>query len=332
MCTAITFSCRNLYFGRTLDLERTYGEEVVISPRKFSFSFLEKPAIEYHNAIIGMAHVSDGYPLYYDAVNEAGLCMAGLNFPGFAQYGNSIPGKDNIASFEFIPWVLGQCENISDTRKLLLQLQLINKPFSTNLPPTPLHWIIADRAECITVEAMADGIHVHENPVGVLTNNPPFDNQMLQLCNYMHLSPSPPENHFSKDFELKPYSRGMGAIGLPGDLSSQSRFVRAVFTKLNSLCEEDESVSQFFHILDSVSQARGSCRLADGSCVATQYASCCDASQGIYYYTTYSNRRICAVELHKANLEINRLLRFPLETEQDILFLNQGSMLPNRQE
>lgn len=322
MCTAITFSKKDFYFGRTLDLERNYGEEVVISPRNFPIPFLAGPTLDRHHAIIGMAHVSNGYPLYYDAVNEAGLCMAGLNFPGFAQYMTSMEGRDNVASFEFIPWVLGLCSSVEEVRKMLPRLRLTGRSFSPELPATQLHWIIADRAECITVEALTDGIKVYENPVGVLTNNPPFDDQMFQLRNYMHLSPDPPHNHFSPDIELEPYSWGMGAIGLPGDLSSQSRFVRAAFTKLNSLCSEEESVSQFFHILDSVNQTKGCCRLQDGNCEMTQYTSCCNVSRGIYYYTTYGNRRISAVDMHREDLEGNRLFRFPLVTGEDIRFLN----------
>ena len=324
MCTAITFSRKDFYFGRTLDLERSYGEEVVVSPRNFPFPFRRMPSLEQHYAIIGMAHVADGFPLYYDAVNEAGLCMGGLNFPGFAHYRQYSEGKDNVASFEFISWVLGQCSDMADVRKLLPQLQLTETPFSPELPPTPLHWIIADRSECVTVEALADGIRVHKNLIGVLTNNPPFDDQMFQLRNYMHLSPNPPHNHFSPDVDLTPYSRGMGAIGLPGDLSSQSRFVRAAFTKLNSLCTEEESISQFFHILDSVNQTRGCCRLEDGSCEITQYTSCCNVTQGIYYYTTYGNRRISAVNMHREDLETERLYRFPLVLGEDIRFLNGG--------
>ena len=322
MCTSITFSRKDFYFGRTLDLERCYGEEVVITPRNFPIPFRLRPSLNRHYAIIGMAHVSGGYPLYYDAVNETGLCMAGLNFPGFAQYKTGTEDKENVACFEFIPWVLGLFSSVKDVREQLPHMQLTGTSFSPELSTTQLHWIIADRTECITVETLADGMKVHENPVGVLTNNPPFDDQMFQLRNYMHLSPNPPHNHFSSDVDLKPYSRGMGAIGLPGDLSSQSRFVRAAFTKLNSLCTEEESVSQFFHILDSVCQTQGCCRLGDGSCEITQYTSCCNASQGIYYYTTYGNRRISAVDLHREDLEENRLFRFPLVIGEDIRFLN----------
>ena len=251
--------------------------------------------------------------------------MAGLNFPESAVYRQKQRGMENIGAFEFIPWVLGRFSSVEDVREQLPYLRLTGAPFSSELPTTQLHWIIADKTECITVETLTEGLKVHENPVGVLTNNPPFDDQMFQLRNFMHLSPNPPHNHFSPDVDLKPYSRGMGAIGLPGDLSSQSRFVRAAFTKLNSLCAEEESISQFFHIMDSVNQTRGCCRLEDGSCEITQYTSCCNASRGIYYYTTYGNRRISAVDLHREDLEGSQLLRFPLVTGEDIRFINSAN-------
>lgn len=322
MCTAITLPMNNLYFGRTLDLDRSYGEEIVITPRNFPLPFRHRAPLCEHHAMIGMAHVSDGYPLYYDAINEKGLCIAGLNFPKFAHYQDATANRENISSFEFIPWVLGLCGSIQELRERLPHLQLTNDAFSSTLQTTPLHWIIADKAKCITVEAMADGLHVYENTIGVLTNSPSFSEQMFQLQNYMHLSPDPPQNRFHSSVDLQPYSRGMGAIGLPGDLSSQSRFVRAAFTKLNSLCSDEDSIIQFFHIMETVSQTRGCCRLQSGSCEITLYTSCCNASKGIYYYTTYSNRRISAVDLNRENLDRHELIRFPLLLDEDIHFIN----------
>ncbi len=325
MCTAITFSGKDFYFGRTLDLERTYGEEVVITPRNFPLNLRHETTIAQHLAIIGIAHVAEGYPLYYDAVNEAGLCMAGLNFSGFAKYGKVTEGKNNIACFELIPWILSQCRNVKDVRELLESTHLTDTPFSLELPTAELHWIVADKSGCITLESVTEGLRVYENPLGVLTNNPPFEHQMYFLQNFMQVSANPPENRFAPDLELKPFSRGMGGIGLPGDLSSQSRFVRTAFTKGNSVCEDPQCVSQFFHILDTVSQTRGCCRLEDGSMPITQYTACCNASRGIYYYTTYGNRRIHAVDLHREDIEKTKLIRFPLLTEEDILHLNANT-------
>lgn len=320
MCTAITFLKNDFYFGRTLDYERGFGEEVVITPRAFPLPFRQQQTMQHHHAIIGMAHVAKGYPLYYDGVNEMGLAMAGLNFVGFAKYNGN--GRDRIAPFEFLPWVLGQCASVAQARELLRHLALTETDFSPELPAARLHWIIADKDECITVESMERGLLVYDNAAGVLTNDPPFDDQMFQLTNFMHLSPRPPQNHFSDSLDLKPYSRGMGAMGLPGDLSSQSRFVRAAFHKLNSVCADTDAVSQFFHILGSVDQPKGSCRLEDGSFEHTLYTSCCNAARGIYHYTTYGNRRITAVDMGRENLDADALIRYPLVTGEDILLQN----------
>ena len=239
-----------------------------------------------HYAIIGMAHVAEDYPLYYDAMNEKGVAMAGLNFVGNAVYSEVQPDVENIAQFEFIPWILSLCASLAEVRKLLNRINIVNTPFSEQLPLAQLHWIIADENESITVESMSDGLHIYDNPVGVLTNNPPFPQQMFQLNNYMYLSPKQPKNTFGGNLALDAYSRGMGSLGLPGDLSSSSRFVRVAFTKVNAISgeSEEESVSQFFHILGSVDQQRGCCEVTDGKYEITLYTSCCNVIKGIYYY------------------------------------------------
>ncbi len=324
MCTAVTYKTNFLYFGRTLDIERSYSEEVTITPRNYPFRFRCSKEIKNHYAIIGMAHVSQDYPLYYDAVNEYGLAVAGLNFVGNAVYRENMSDRDNIAQFELIPWVLSQCATIDEARKLIERTNIIGESFSNDLPAAQLHWIIADRSGAITVESVQEGIRVYENPVGVLTNNPTFPEQMFNLNNYMKLSPKEPENLFSDKIRLKAYSRGMGAMGLPGDWSSQSRFVRAAFVKLNSVSGESETdnVSQFFHILGSVEQQRGCCVTADGKYETTVYTSCCNCGKGIYYYTTYFNRQISAVDINKANLDAKILIRHPIINEQQIYYRN----------
>ena len=324
MCTAVTYKTKDFYFGRTLDYEFSYKEEVTVTPHNFPFHFRHMGTLQQHYAIIGMAFVQDQYPLYYDAVNEKGLGMAGLNFVGNAFFGDVVEGRDNVPVFEFIPWILSQCATVGQARELIEKINLTNEAFSAQLPCASLHWLIADREEAITVEAMADGIHVHPNPVGVLTNNPPFEQQLFRLNDFRHLSPKDPENTFSKDLELSRYSRGMGAMGLPGDLSSQSRFVRVSFVKMNSVSEETEekSVSQFFHILGAVDQQRGCCDVGKGEYEITIYTSCCNADKGIYYYTTYDNHQITAVDMHKENLDGSDLARFPLIQTQQIFRQN----------
>ena len=320
MCTAITYHTKNYYFGRNFDLEYSYHETVTITPRNYPFKFLKEKEINHHYALIGMAYVNNDYPLYYDAINEKGVGMAGLNFPDNAFYHELSTTKNNIASFEFIPWVLSQCANLEEVKKLLENLNIANLSFSKDLPASPLHWIISYKDKSLTVESVKDGLKIYDNPVGVLTNNPTFDYQMFNLNNYMNLSIEPPVNNFAPKINLGKYSRGMGALGLPGDLSSQSRFVKAVFTKMNSLSDDSESssVSQFFHILTSVEQQRGCVHMGDNKFEITIYSSCCNLDKGIYYYLTYDNHQITMVDMYKENLDSDKLISYNLITEQQI--------------
>lgn len=316
--------------GRTFDYEFSYGEEIVVTPRKYVFDFRHTDKLTTHYAMIGMAFVADGYPLYYDAVNEKGLGMAGLNFVGNAVYEDAAvnvrTNEVQVAQFEFIPWILGQCASVAEAKRKIANMRLTKTPFSDQLPAAQLHWMIADQEECIVVESMQDELHVYDNPVGVLTNNPPFPMQLFALNNYAGASRKQPANLFAENLQLDAYSRGMGALGIPGDLSSQSRFVKVAFTKLSSISgeSENESVSQFFHILGSVEQQRGCCEVADGKYEFTIYTSCCNATKGIYYYTTYNNHQITAVDMHRENLDSNQLIRYPIINEGEIRWQNGG--------
>lgn len=324
MCTALAFSTKDFYFGRNLDYEFSYGETIVIVPRNYPIEFRHKGRIDHHFAILGVAHLSNGYPLFYDAMNEKGLGMAGLNFVGNAHYSKPKRGKDNVAQFEFIPWVLSQAKNVKEAKKLLAKINITDTPFSNQFPPSELHYIIADKNECIVVESTIDGLHIYDNPAGVLTNNPPFPEQLFGLNRYMGLSSKEPENHFGKDLPLKTYSRGMGAMGLPGDLSSTSRFAKVAFTRANSVSPDDElsSVSQFFHILHSVEQQRGVAEIRENEYEITIYSTCYNAQKGICYYTSYDNHRINAIDLKRANLDAKEIISFPMNLKEDILFQN----------
>ena len=322
MCTAATYKTKDFYMGRNLDYERSYGDSIIVTPRNYPIRFKCRQSLSTHYALIGMGTVIEDYPLYYEAFNEKGLGICGLNFVGNCAFFPVTEGKENIAQYELIPFILGTCASVGEAREKLTGLNLVGIPFLPSLPLAQLHWIIADSEDCITLEISADGLHIYDNPVGVLTNNPPFPYQMFQLNNYRALGIGTPENTFGTDLDA--YSRGMGGMGLPGDLSSQSRFVRVAFTKLNSLSGSDElsSVSQFFHILGSVDQQRGLCKLGEGEFEITLYTCCCNVSKGIYYYTTYDNHQITAVDMHHEDLDGTRLVTYDQIKEQQIRMQN----------
>lgn len=324
MCTALTYQGQHFYFGRNLDLEYGYRETITVVPRNYPFRFRHVPGLDHHHAFIGMAYVQDGYPLHYEATNETGLSMVGLNFPGSARYFPPAPGKDNVSTFELIPWVLGRCATLQEVRPLLERLNITDDSFSDALPHATLHWLIADKTGAVVVESTAQGLAVYDDPVGVLTNEPPFPFHLDNLANYMALSAKPPKNQFCQSLDLKPYSRGMGAFGLPGDLSSASRFVRAAFTRSNTSAprEVTAEVVQFFHLLGSVSMCRGAVDMGDGKYEITRYSSCCDTDTGTYYYTSYENSAITAVELRHEDLDGSALVSYPMLDRPEIHLQN----------
>ncbi len=305
MCTCITYDNGDFYFGRNLDLDCSFGEKVVITPRNFPLDFRLAGRKEQHYAMIGMASAVSRFPLYAEAVNEKGLCMAGLNFPGNAYYQKPEDQGMELASFEIIAWILGNYSTVAEVKNDLEKMKIVDLAFSEKMPPAPLHWMLADREQCLVLEAVQEGLKIYENPFGVLTNNPPFEYHRLNMNNYMNLSAKSPENRFCDKLSLKPYAQGMGAVGLPGDASSASRFVRAAFLKWNSVSPQDEksNVSQFFHILDGVSMVRGSVITEAGTYDITTYSCCINTRTGAYYYKTYDDSRIRKVEMQETDLE-----------------------------
>ena len=319
MCTAISFNAASHFFGRNLDLDHCYQESVTVTPENYPFIFREARSIRQHPALIGIATVCDGYPLYYDATNEYGLSMAGLNFPGHAFYPPAVEGKSNIAPFELIPWVLCQCATTAEAKTLLQNTNIAPIPFSDRYPLTDLHWMISDSDSSLVVESVGSGLQLYDNPFHVLTNNPPFPFHAENIANYLHLDTSIAENHFLPQLTLFPHSAGGGAIGLPGDLSSVSRFIRAAFTRGNSTVpeREEEAVGQFFHLLAAVAQTKG-CVQNNQGLTKTIYSSCCDTKKGIYYYTTYENSQITAVDMHRVSKNKETVTAFPLLRSQQI--------------
>ncbi len=308
MCTAIYLKKGNGYFGRTLDYDLSYGEEVVITPRSFPFNFRNAGALNKHFAFIGTAKVAEGFPLYYDAMNEKGVYIAGLNFVGNAVYSNGGNGIVDIAQFELIPYLMCTCSSVDGVIYELSKINVTGQPFNGEMPAAQLHWFVADGERCITVEYVEGGLKIYNNAVGVLTNNPPFDMQSFNLNNYRNITAEERESSFG--VWLEEYSRGLGAVGLPGDWSSMSRFVRAAFVTANSVCgdSEEEAVIHFFRLINTVAQPMGSCRLRCGQ-ERTIYSSCCSPKTGRYYYNTYSSYGICAVQMK--NEEGTELIRFP---------------------
>ena len=330
MCTAIFDNKHGSFFGRTLDLECSYGEKIMRVERGESLHFIHEGVRTCKHAIIGMAYAPSSvasrqllpgekpmgeerrrgrakscgenfdYPLFYDAVNDKGLSAAALNFPLYASYRDKENKKLNLASFEVILYILSQCDSVIEAKDILKNAIITKDDFSPMLKSTPLHWMIADRAKCIVAESVSDGLKIYDNPFGVMTNSPPFPYHTARLCELSYLSPEPQKNRILPDLDLTPYSRGLGSFGLPGDYSSSSRFVRALFAKEHTLMPPfEDTVNQkaqakrrIFDILGTVSLPYGIARTEKGEPIYTVYTSCIDMEMGEYSYFTFHNRDI----------------------------------------
>jgi len=326
LCTSIAMKTTDFYFGRNLDLEYSFGERIVITPRQYPLSFRKAGSMKKHYAMIGMAAIAENYPLYAEACNEMGLCIAGLNFPENAFYPrNGEKNKVEISPFELPLWVLSQCGNSKQAKELLQKTQLIDLPFGKDMPLTPLHWHIADDQGSIVLESTREGMMIYDNPAGVLTNNPPFPFQRENLRQYLNLTVHYPESRWDHAMGLSPFGVGMGTIGLPGDYSPASRFVRAAFLRWNSRGEDGEkgSVGRFFHLLSGVAMMDGIVETKDGKFEKTSYSCCMNASRGIYYYTSYENRQITGIDMQKENLESGEMKIYPLLRDEQIRWENE---------
>jgi choloylglycine hydrolase len=295
MCTAIKDSS---LFGRTLDLECSFDEKVIITPKKFEFPFIYEGKRSNRYGIVGTAHLAQGIPLYYDAMNENGLCIAALRFQKLAAYHEKDPSRQNLASFELIPWLLQNFRTAKDAISALERVNITNDSFSDDLPSTPLHWIVADRDQSFTIESVADGLKIYDNQYGVLTNSPDFPSQCEGLA--------------KSDDDIK------------GDFSSSSRFVRAYRTKevTAPAATKEETISRFFHIMGTVNQPSGVSKSIDGKPMRTLYTSCMDMDDLNYYFTTYQCRRINSVSLNNQVLSQKSLTCFDVPQWESIRHLN----------
>ena len=313
MCTSLAFKAnQKFYFGRNLDLECGYGEHVVVTPQEFPFHFTNGKTINHHDPLLGMAMIMHDYPLYYEACNTHGLAIAGLNFPGNAVYHQPKAGYINVSPYELIPYILTQYRSIETLKDDLSRFNLTDIAFDSKLPLAPLHWMVSDGDTTLILESMDDGLHVYEDRYHVLTNNPPFPFHDQNIVNYLNVTNQVATNRFSNILDIQPVGAGFGGIGLPGDASPASRFVRAAFLRANlpDMQDENRAMSQFFHILDNVAMVKGMTYTTTGQYDLTLYSGCINVSDGIYYLKRYDSPNIAKVSLKGLDTSGKRLMQF----------------------
>lgn len=309
MCTGIRFTDAEgaMYFGRNLDWTQGYGERVVATPPAVTippaFERDGDPAVGH--AVIGMGIVVAGIPLYFDCGNDAGLAVAGLNFPHSARYAaEPRQGSVNVAAYEFPFWIARTFSSLDEVRAALASVTVVAKPVNEHLPVANLHWLIGDATGSIVVECMEEGMRVWENDADVLTNEPDFGWQRTNLCNYLTLTDEDPDAAAWGAMKLVPFGSGPGMQGIPGDYSGPSRFVKAAFVNSHYPAQTGEAanVTRLFRTLGSVAVPEGAAKMADGSHEKTLYTSCFSPATMTYYHATYDDPRIRSYPIASVDL------------------------------
>lgn len=311
MCTGIRFtdSKGNLFFGRNYDWSFSYGEKVFITPRGYDRAWAfngDAAGDAKQRALVGTAIVVDDVPLYFDCANEDGLAVAGLNFTEFGRFEKGpVEGKCNVTAYEFPLWVASRFSTVDDLVAALDDLAIVAKPINDKYPVAFLHWLIADAKRSIVVEYMDSGLHVHDDDVDVLTNQPQFDWHRENLRNYLALDPAMPVNAQWRGQQLSAFGSGFGMLGLPGGFSSPDRFVRAAYLNAHypEKATEAENVSRLFHTLAGVAMVEGGAAMADGSFEITIYTGGYSQATRTYYYNTYDDPAIRSVAMDGYDLE-----------------------------
>lgn len=329
MCTALTLTSKDgfHFFGRNMDIDYHFDQSVMFVPRNFEWiNNVSGESNQTKYALLGMGTLVDNHPLLADGMNERGLACAGLNFVGFAHYeDNSILGKVNLAPYNLMLWILSNFESVSEVKSALKEVSLVNKAFTSSLPVPTLHWMVYDKNdESIVIETTAERFVINDNTVGVLTNQPSFDWHLINLNQYMGLTSTQPETVTWHKQQLEPLGNGLGLKGLPGDFYPASRFVRAAFLKSHSvfLDTKDSTISELFHILNNVAPVGGSVITTEGKNFISLYSSCMCLESGVYYYTTYHNHQINAINMFNEDLEDHKIKVFEYLDTQSINFQN----------
>lgn len=325
MCTALNLQRDYKYslFGRNMDIEYNFNQAVHFVPRNFNYlNIAEKKDESSKYAVMGMATTIDNHPMFADGFNEKGLAIAALNFPAYAEYEEVVlDNKINISPSDLNFWVLANFETVAEVKEVFKNVNIARVQFNEYTPLAPLHWMISDKTgNSIVIEKTKEKLNIYDNEIGVLTNAPEFSWHLTNLRQYIGLSPKQPNDVMWGNLNLNPLGQGLGTSGIPGDFTPASRFVRTAFLKANMKDVEDKElqVLEFFHILNNVKMVTGSVITPEGKDDITQYTSCMSLENCIYYYNTYNNNRINAIDMMKEDLNGKEIKRYSYLNSIDI--------------
>lgn len=307
--------------GRTLEFGVVVEPSIIVIPRgqRFQTKTTNGPGFEYVSkfAAVGTDCFNQGGIL--DGINEKGLSVAAFYFDGFAKYPttNEENQRQSLSPVEFLNWIVTQFETVDEVRNAIAHVfisPVIVKEWGPNAPP-PFHFTVFEKSgKCIVIEPIEGNLIVHDNPIGTLTNPPTFDWMLTNLRNYINLRAENVKPLVINDISFPPFGQGSGLVGLPGDFTPPSRFVRAAIYTASAIPSQtsEEGIFQLFHILNQFDIPIGAVREVIDGVIHTDYTQMTAASDPQtlkYYFKTYNNPEIKFIDLSKFDLDAKEIKR-----------------------
>ncbi len=333
-CTGIQLQTKDGTYvsGRTLEFGLFFETSVIVVPRGYEFTgqstLGDGKRWKAKYASVGTI-IADNKAIL-DGINEKGLSVGSFYFPGFAKYSVTTPVNRSISmsSSDFTQWIVSQFATVEEVRSAIENDEVaISSVLTPGFPPEvqPFHFIVYDKSgKSLVIEPLDGKLVLYDNPTGTMANSPTFDWHMTNLRNYIALNPNniPPVSIFGKSF--KQLGQGSGMLGLPGDFTPPSRFVRATVFSATAIPEDNatKGIRQVFHILNNFDIPVGVAREKHDGAIHTDYTmltTARDSKNLRYYYKTYDDQTIRMVDLSKFNFNAKRIFKISTKSEQPIV-------------
>lgn len=322
-CTGIRLKAKDgsIIYARTMEFVADMQSDIIVVPRNFSFTGTlpsqKSGGMEWKARYATVGANALHANIILDGVNEKGLAGGNFYFPGYADFQDVTPSdyKKTLAPWELLTWILTNFATVQEATTALPNIKVCKALFPGWDTLTPaLHLILHDATgACAVIEYIKGGkLTIHNNPLGVITNAPTFDWHMTNLSNYVNLSAvAVPELQLS-GINVFPFGQGSGMLGLPGDFTPPSRFVRAVAFSQTSLPAKngDDARDKAFHILNQFDIPQGVARTVEHGKTTfdyTQWTTACDLHNKKYYFHTFDNRQIRVVDLMKTAINASTI-------------------------
>lgn len=330
-CTGIKLIAKDgtLVHGRTLEFGVPVKVSVVVVPRGYQFSGTtpQGKGLSYKAKYGAVGSISFNDIAIMDGMNEKGLAVGTFYFPGFAGYSKitSENQQKALSPIEFSNWIVTQFATVEEVKSALQSVVIAPTVVETwGNEPAPFHYIVYDKSgRSLVIEPINGKLTTYDNPLGVMTNSPTFDWHMTNLRNFINLTAKNAQPIKIDNLTLAPFGQGSGMVGLPGDFTPPSRFVRAAIYCINAIPSKNasEGVYQAFHILNQFDIPMGLSRESTGSStkIASDYTqvTCVRDPESLkYYFKTYDDQSIKYVDLTAFDLNATEIKRADASGEE----------------